>query len=113
MRMLRAAGTTAGALLVAGIALAAGDVPTRYSGSFPSTARLTGITGTFTGARLVLKGRNPRGMALTGRYTCTQTSPTQSSCDGTLAADAGSYSSKHNVVITWAAGKPVSMVGTH
>jgi hypothetical protein len=113
MSVLRVAGMAAAPFLVAAAALAAGDIPTRYSGSFPATARLTNITGTFTGARLVLKGRNPRGMALTGRYTCTQTSPTQSSCDGTLAADAGSYSGKHNVVITWAAGKPVSMVGTH
>jgi hypothetical protein len=111
MGILRAA-TVAGAFLTATIAFAVGDIPTMYTGSFPSTARISGITGTFKGTSLVLKGFNRRG-AVSGRYACTRTSPTQTRCTGTVSNDDGSFSIPHTVEITWGGGQPVAMTGSH
>jgi hypothetical protein len=119
MGMLRAAAVTAGAFLTATIALAVGDIPTMYVGSFPSlTQQMSGpITGTFNGTRLVIKGFGPRtGIATTGRYACRRTSPTQTNCDGAITkADGTPFDNNrpHFLEITWSAGRPVAMTGHH
>jgi hypothetical protein len=113
MRMLRAAALSAGAFLTATMALAVGDIPTRYDGSFPSLARISSITGSFSGKSLVLKGVNRRGLAVTGRYSCTRTSPKQTRCNGTVRSNDGTYTSNHTVLITWGAGQPIAMTGHH
>src|SRR5262245_5597817 len=46
---------TFGIALLSVAALAAGDIPTRYAGSFPSSGSFTGISGTFTGKALALR----------------------------------------------------------
>lgn len=119
--MLRAATVTAGAFLTATIALAVGDIPTMYVGSFPSATFMSGnITGTFNGTRLVIKGFGFRtGKATTGRYACSRTSPTQTNCTGKITRDDGSafenptFNGPHFLEITWSAGRPVAMTGHH
>jgi hypothetical protein len=114
MDILRAAAVTAGAFLTATIALAVGDIPTMYTGSFPSTTNVSGITGTFNGRSLMLKGfAGRKGRAVTGNYSCARTSPTQTRCSGTLVADDGSGSYNHIVTITWGGGQPIAMTGRH
>jgi hypothetical protein len=118
MGMLRPAAATAGAFLTVTtltvtIALAVGDIPTMYTGSFPSTTNVSGITGTFRGTNLVLKGFTRRRGAMTGRYSCARTSSTQTTCTGTLRSDDGAYSVRHTVTITWGGGQPVAMTGSH
>jgi hypothetical protein len=111
MAMLRAVAVTAGAFLTATIALAVGDIPTMYVGSFPSVPRISGITGTFNGTSLVMKGFGARrGTALTGRFACSRTSPAQTKCTGTISADNNpTYNRRHFLAITWNAGQPVAM----
>jgi hypothetical protein len=112
--MLRAVALLGGSLLVAGTALAAADIPTRYSGSFPSTANMRNISGTFTGKSLSLRGTaGGRALAVAGRYTCTNLSATQTRCSGTLKSNDGSYSDNHIVTISWSGGRPVAMSGAH
>ncbi|MDX2203150.1 MAG: hypothetical protein NW223_10390 [Hyphomicrobiaceae bacterium] len=111
--ILRAATFAAGALLLITAALAAADIPTRYSGAFPSTRNISAITGTFTGAALSLRGTGRRGGTVVGQYSCAKLSATQTRCSGTLKTPDGSYSDKHFVTITWAAGQPVAMAGNH
>jgi hypothetical protein len=102
-----------GALLAITAAIAAADIPTRYSGAFPSTRNVSAISGTFTGAALSLRGTGRNGGAVVGQYSCKNLSATQTRCSGTLKAVAGSYQDKHFVTITWAAGQPVAMSGNH
>jgi hypothetical protein len=116
MSILRAAAVTAGTFLVTTIAFAVGDIPTMYTGSFPSTTYVSSITGTFNGTSLELKGFAKRrsARAVTGRFACGRTSPTQTSCPGTLTADNDpTYNSRYIVTITWNAGQPVAMTGHH
>lgn len=111
---LRTMTLVGGTLLVAATALAAADIPTRYSGAFPSTANVRSISGTFTGAALRLSGTaGKRARAVAGQYTCARLSPTQTRCTGTLKTLDGSFSKDHIVTITWAGGSPVSMSGSH
>lgn len=102
-----------GVVLCAAAALAAADIPTRYSGAFPSTANIGNITGTFTGAALRLRGTARRGLAVAGQYSCSNLSPKQTRCTGTLKSLDGSYSDRHIVTITWGGGQPVAMSGSH
>jgi len=95
-------------------ALAVGDIPTRYSGSFPSDGIRTNITGTYTGKTLTVQfTANPKkGPSLRRSFagTCATTSPTQTRCTGRIK---GSGSDDFNVaaeaVVTWSAGKPVAL----
>ena len=113
--MLRAAAVTAGACLTATIALAVGDIPTMYVGSFPSLTLIAGINGTFNGTSLVMKGVSTRrGTALAGRLACSRTSPVQTRCTGFVTKDDGTplrppYNRRHVFEITWSVGQPVAM----
>jgi hypothetical protein len=109
----RGATVAAGAFLNATIALAVGDIPTMYTGSFPSTAHVFSITGTFKGTSLVLKGFIRRRGAVSGRYSCARASSTQTTCTGTLRSDDGTYSDNHTVTISWGGGQPIAMTGSH
>ena len=105
---------TSGVVLCAAAGLAAADIPTRYSGSFPSTANMRNISGTFTGAALRLRGTiGARGLAAAGQYACSTLSPKQTRCTGTLKSLDGTYSDRHVVTITWTNGQPVAMSGSH
>jgi hypothetical protein len=93
------------------VALAAGDIPTRYSGSFPAVGSFTSITGTFTGKRLALRytfvglgGINPS----TANLSCTAAS-SQSRCRGRFQSDDGRFSGRLDVTVTWSGGRPVGM----
>jgi hypothetical protein len=116
MGMLRTAAVTAGAFLTATIALAVGDIPTMYVGSFPSVTRISGITGTFNGTSLVIKGfGTSKGGAVAGRFACSRTSPAQTQCTGFVTKDNGqpldnpTFRRRHLLEITWSAGQPVAM----
>ncbi len=113
MLMVRMLGYAFGILLFTTMAFALADIPTRYSGAFPSTANISNISGTFTGASLSLRGTGRKGGTVAGQYSCTRLSNTQTRCAGTLKAVSGTYSDRHTVTITWAGGQPVSMSGTH
>jgi hypothetical protein len=104
--MLRATASAAGGLLVATSALAAADIPTRYSGSFPSTALTTNITGTFTGKSLILKYTFKR-KRVTANYSCVQSSQYKTNCTGRARADDGQFSAPSGVEISWLGGRPV------
>jgi hypothetical protein len=93
-------------------ALAVGDIPTRYSGSFPSDGQRTNISGTFTGKALTLNFTStPKSGSLRRTFagSCATTSSTQTRCTGKIR---GSGSDNVNVaaevVVTWSGGKPVS-----
>jgi hypothetical protein len=99
---------------------AVGDIPTMYTGSFPSVTRISGITGTFNGTSLVIKGfGTDKGTAVTGRYACSRASPAQTKCTGKVTKDDGSaftnptFNRRHFLEITWSAGQPVAMTGHH
>jgi hypothetical protein len=125
MGMLRAATVTAGAFLTATIALAVGDIPTMYVGSFPSltgisgNTGISGITGTFKGTSLVIKGIGAVSGAVTGRYACSRPSPAQTNCNGFITKDDGTpfnrpiANTRHYLEITWSAGRPVAMTQHH
>jgi hypothetical protein len=111
--MRKAAAVVAGIGLFAAIALAAADIPTRYSGSFPSIGRLSNVTGTFSGNALVLKAtivRRGRFIPASGRSTCTRVSSTQTRCVGTYRADDGEFDNRRmRFVVTWSGGRPVAI----
>src|SRR5262245_37305900 len=114
--MLRGIALTAGGLLIAAAALAAvTDIPTRYSGSFPSITRprrAYKITGTFTGSTLNLKYTAIRGAVISpssARFTCTTASSNKSSCTGTFRSDDGQFSGNSALTITWGKGRPVAL----
>jgi hypothetical protein len=94
-------------------ALAVGDIPTRYSGSFPSDGLRTNIVGTFTGKALNIKftrvqKKQPFRRTFAG--TCTTTSPVQTRCAGRIQGSGGDdINVPAEVVVTWSAGKPVAM----
>jgi hypothetical protein len=111
--LLRVLSFLTGGLCLAALAVAAGDIPTRYSGAFPSTKNISAISGTFTGNALTLRGTGRKGGQVAGRYSCTSISAKQTRCSGTLKAVAGNYSDNHTVTITWAVGQPVAMSGNH
>lgn len=106
-----------GILACSALALAATDIPTRYSGAFPSDGERTRITGTFTGKSLSLKfiakvapGRDP---TRSGSYACAATSQTQTRCTGTFRSGDGKYTGSQYVIVTWGAGKPTAMSFGH
>jgi hypothetical protein len=108
--MLRSMALMVGGLAAATIALAAGDIPTRYTGSFPSTGRNTSITGAFSGSALTLKylfKKGPELVPVTGSYSCDAAPPNRSRCSGSFKTPNGR--GQGNVVITWSNGKPVAM----
>jgi hypothetical protein len=108
--MLRKIAGTAGVVLAAAVAIAAGEVPARYVGPFPSFGQFTNVTATFTASRLLLNATfvaGTRFLPRTGEFTCTQTSPTETRClgrfrGGTTLGDAGV------LTVTWKAGIPVA-----
>ncbi len=93
-------------------AFAIGDIPTRYSGSFPSDGLRKNISGTFTGKSLTLNFTSvPRAGSLRRTFAgaCTTASSTQTRCSGRIR---GSGSDDVNVaaevVVTWSGGRPVA-----
>ena len=108
--MLRAIASTASGLVVATIALAAADIPVRYSGSFPSVGSVTNVRGTFAGQSLVLKYtvvRPTRAIPTIAKYSCVSTSSNKTRCDGSFKTDDGRFSGPAGVLIAWQSGKPV------
>ena len=105
--MLRATTVTAVGFLGAAVALAVGDIPTRYSGSFPSDGLRTNISGTFTGKSLTLKWSVvAKGTPVRRTFAggCATKSPTTTRCTGTID---GSVPAE--AVVTWSVGKPVAL----
>jgi hypothetical protein len=108
--MFRLIAMAAGVALLAAVALAAADIPTRYVGSFPSTARNVNIHGTFTGKTLALQYTFRKGQELvpvTARYSCFAAPPNKSHCSGTFRTPNGV--GQGEVSITWSNGRPVHM----
>lgn len=94
----------------ASIAMAAGDIPTRYSGSFPSSARISAVSGTFDGKALRLKySYDKRGepLPVTAKYTCATASPVSSRCTGTFQTRNGIGTT--TALITWNKGRPAAL----
>jgi hypothetical protein len=108
--MRRTIAGTAGTVLIAAIAIAAGEVPARYVGPFPSFGQFTSVTATFTGSRLILNATFVAGgrfLPRTGQFTCNQTSPAETRClgqfvGGKTTGDAGV------LTVTWKGGVPVA-----
>ncbi len=95
----------------AGVAVAIGDIPTRYSGSFPSVGSISNITGTYASNKLTLKGTFVRGSvirAVSGMFNCTPASSTQTRCAGAFRNEAGK-GDRAILTVTWSGGKPVAM----
>jgi hypothetical protein len=96
--------------LIPGIVFAATtDIPTRYSGSFPSGGTASNLRGTFTGNSLTLRYtvKVPSGtFGATGRYSCVNTPPSTTRCDGTRTTDAG-QTARSGISIKWKGGKPI------
>jgi hypothetical protein len=100
------------ALPCAAAALAAGDIPTRYSGSFPSTTSFSSINGTFTGRTLALTYTFVGGTTFfpsSANLSCTGTSPTQTRCSGPFRTDDGRFKGRLVATVTWKAGQPVAI----
>jgi hypothetical protein len=101
------------AIVVAGVlpavAIAATtDIPTRYSGSFPPGGTASNLRGTFTGNSLTLRYtvKIPTGtFGATGHYSCVNTPPSTTRCDGTRTTDAG-QTARSGISIKWKGGKP-------
>jgi hypothetical protein len=105
-----------GSVLLGSIALAAGDIPTRYSGSFPTFGRVTAATGTFTGKALTLRytrAGDDRPFRRTFAGGCAPTSPTQTRCTGRFQTPAGGgdqiKAEQGWVNLTWSGGSPAAM----
>jgi hypothetical protein len=97
------------AVIPGAVFAAATDIPTRYSGAFPVDGLASNARGTFTGNSLTLRYTTtlPSGsFSSTGRYSCVNTPPNQTRCDGTRTTDAG-QTARSGVSIKWKAGKPV------
>ena len=110
--MQRTIASTTGAFLIAAIAIAAADIPARYVGSFPSFARFTNMTGTFTGSKLLLNGTliaGTRFTPVTGEFTCTPASPTQTRCPGRFRGEGKGGGAPGVLTVTWKAGVPVEV----
>ena len=85
------------------------DIPTRYSGSFPSVGTSSNLRGTFTGDSLTLRYtvKLPNEtFSATGHYSCVNTPPSKTRCDGTRTTDAG-QTARSGVNIEWKGGKPI------
>jgi hypothetical protein len=96
--------------LITTTAFAAADIPTRYSGSFPSGGRAVNLRGTFTGKSLALKYtvvRPDRTFGVTASYSCVATSSSTTRCDGTYNTDDGQFTGPGGIDITWKSGKPI------
>ena len=102
-----------GFLLPPMAALAVGDIPTRYSGSFPSDGLRTNISGTFTGKSLTLKWSVvARGTPVRRTFagSCAATSPTQTRCTGRIrGSGSDQFNEPADAVVTWSAGKPAAI----
>jgi hypothetical protein len=111
--MLRVTVATAGASLLATLALAVGDIPTRYSGSFPSDGLRTQISGTFTGKTLSVSfTRVQKNREFRRRFAgnCANTSPTQTTCTGRIqGSGTDTLDEPAQVVVTWNSGKPTAI----
>jgi hypothetical protein len=108
----RAIASTVGILLMATAALAAGNVPTRYAGSFPAAGLVSNITGTFAGKRLVLHYTFARRSVVTrtsATYSCSRTSSSETLCTGRWRTDDGIYGGPAEVTVAWSAGQPVAL----
>jgi hypothetical protein len=103
-------GVTIALGLIPAAVSAATDIPTRYSGSFPSGGLATNLRGTFTGNSLTLRYTTtlPGGSSFssTGRYSCVNKPPNSTRCDGTRTTDAG-QTSRSGISIKWKGGKPI------
>jgi hypothetical protein len=104
-----------GLILCAALAVAAGDIPTRYSGSFPSINMakysITKIVGTYTGKRLAFNAQATKGgktLPASASYSCSQASATETRCVGTFRVE-GRESRSSELVVGWQAGRPISM----
>jgi hypothetical protein len=103
-----------GAIILAGLIPAAvfaatNDIPTRYSGSFPSGGLASNLRGTFTGNALTLRYtvKIPSGtFGATGHYSCVNSPPSTTRCDGTRTTDAG-QTARSGISIKWKGGKPI------
>ena len=102
-----------GVLVATGLApaavLAATHIPTRYSGSFPSGGLARNVSGTFTGKSLTLRYTTVlpnKTFGATGHYSCVNTPPSTTRCDGTRTTDDG-QKARSGVSITWKGGKPI------
>jgi hypothetical protein len=99
----------AAALIPAAVLAAVSDIPTRYSGSFPSGGTATNLRGTFTGTALALKYTvvlPSKTFGATGRYACANSPPNSTRCDGTRTTDYGE-TAKSGINIVWKAGRPI------
>jgi hypothetical protein len=91
------------------VALAAADIPTRYSGSFPSVGNAINVSGTFTGNALSLNysvKREDRVLPVVGNYSCRNKSSNATRCDGSWRVVSSGITGPGGVDITWKAGKP-------
>jgi len=110
MQIKIASGAALIALPVA--ALAAVDIPTRYSGSFPSIGRAVNVTGTFTGKALSLNYtvlRENRALPVAGNYSCVNRSSSATRCDGSWRVTSSGASGRGGVDINWKGGKPTRL----
>jgi hypothetical protein len=93
-------------VLAATAAVAVGDIPTRYSGSFPSDGLRTNIKGTFTGKALNLTWTvRQKGTPVQRSFAgaCKNTS-SQTSCAGRIDATIAAQ-----VSISWSGGTPTAI----
>jgi hypothetical protein len=94
-------------------ALAIGDIPTRYSGSFPSDGLRTNIVGTFTGKALNIqftRVQKNRPFRRTFAGGCANISPTQTRCTGRIRGSGDDQiDAQAEVVVTWTGGKPTAI----
>lgn len=107
-----AIGTAAAIAILTTVAYAAVDIPTRYSGSFPSSGLFRNVSGNFTGASLALKYTYVRSGSLVpmrGSYSCKSTGTSQSSCSGSFRSDDGRLAGRGVVTVTWSAGRPTAI----
>lgn len=94
-------------MLAATAAVAVGDIPTRYSGSFPSDGLRTNIKGTFTGKALNLTWTvRQKGTPVQRSFAgaCKNTSSTATSCAGRIDASIAAQ-----VDISWNSGRPTAI----
>jgi hypothetical protein len=107
--MHRSIGVMTAVGLIPAAVVGATDIPTRYSGSFPSGGTATNLRGTFTGKSLILKYTvvlPNRTFGATGHYSCVATSSSATRCDGTRTTDDG-QKARSGISITWKGGKPI------
>lgn len=105
MRVFLSSVALAATLSVA--AYAVGDIPTRYSGSFPSDGLRTNIKGTFSGKALNLTWTvRQKGTPVQRSFAgaCKNTSSTQTSCAGKIDASIAA-----DVSISWSGGRPTAI----